>query len=704
MSVAAAESAEEGPVGFVGRAQALFSLGGEWWARWCGWILLIVAPFIAYSNSFEVPFVFDGNNYVREKAWIGGVWKGDDAAIKEFRKEAQTRLLPYLTFAIDYKISLWATRARTEPHGHSVPVYHATSLLIHIVAGLALYGIARRAFRARRFRGRFHDYSERFALVVALMWVVHPLDTQSVTYLYQRIEAMMGMFYFLTLYFFTRFAERGWFRWGWAAASILSCLAGMVSKEAMATAPLVVLWYDYVFVRRSDRRWAAGFLRCARHGIPRVFGFRRLVAWLVKTPTFELLRRRGLCHFAHFATLAVLYVLMKATPYSDAGIADTSRVSPQEYALTQFGVVRHYMKLAVYPVELNIDYAWEKVVDWPMSKEYPYISFASAKAVNGDWKPVIFPAIFVLGLVLLTFIAMYCAPAIGFLAGTFFVILAPTSTIVPIVDYCFEHRMYVPLAPLLALLFVLGDAGFNLIAARFGRRGDGSLVAKTIIVALIASAFIVLTYRRNHDYRSRVALWEDAAQKAPQNDRAQYNFGVYLQTEGTAADVDREIARYRGARKTNPNAEQKVESTDESMNLAVQQYLKALALNKSQNDGSHLNLGNIFRFQAGRLPAGSPERREKFRDAELHFLGLLEIQPAHSEGRLHLADVYLELGSLQTALEHLDRLIRDEPENAAAKTLRERALLLIEQESANASPAPTAPSSAAPTPTLPDAT
>ena len=708
MSVTAAESSGGDPAGFGDRAQALFSLGGEWWARWCGWILLIVAPVIAYSNSFEAPFVFDGHNYVREQAWIGGVWEGTEPAIAEFRKGAQTRLLAYLTFAVDYKVSMWVTSWQTEPFGHCLPVYHTTSLVIHIIAGLALYGVARRGFRSPRLRGRYDAYSERFALVVALVWVVHPLDTQCVTYIYQRIESLMGMFYFLTLYFFTRFAERGWFRWGWAAASFVSCLAGMVSKEAMATAPLVILWYDWVFVSHSDRRWAAWFLRGAREGIPRVLGFRRLVAWVVKTPALEMLRRRGLCHLSHFATLPVLIGLMAATPYQSAGIADTSRVTPQEYALTQFGVVRHYMKLTVLPVGLNIDYAWEKVAEWPLQKTFPYLPFASPKFVDGDWRPAVFPAIFVLGLVLLTFIAMYCTPAIGFLAGTFFVILAPTSTIVPIVDYCFEHRMYVPLAPLLALLFVLGDAGVNLLASRLGRsgegNGEGSLVAKTIIVALIASAFVVLTHRRNHDYRSRVALWEDAAQKAPQNDRAQYNFGVYLQTEGTAADMDRRIALHHEARKTNPDAELKIEATDESMERAVEQYLKALALNKNHNADSHLNLGNIFKYQAGRLPKGSPEAMEKYRDAELHFLKLLELLPTHSEGRLQLADVYLELGSLQTGLDHVDRLLQDEPANEGAQKLRARAVLLIDQAAASAAPSPAASGSAAPTPSRPDGT
>jgi len=672
---------------FVDRVERYFPLSGEWWARWCGWIVLIVAPFIAYSNSFQVPFVFDGHNYIVEQPWIAEVWSGDKAKIDEFLTKAQTRPLAYFTFAVDHRTSMWVTRERTKPTGHYLPVWHTTSLAIHIIAGLALYGVARRAFRSPRLGGRFDACAERFALVIALVWVVHPLNTQSVTYLYQRHESLMGMFYFLTLYFFTRFAERGWFRWGWAGASFLGCLAGMVSKEAMATAPMVILWYDLVFVARSDRRFAAGFLRFARHAIPRIRLVRYLIAWVLQSSVCEMVRRRGFCHLAHFATLPVLAGLMMATPYRDAGIGDTSRVTPQEYAMTQFGVVRHYMLLSIYPVDLNIDYAWKKVVDWPLSDGFPYAPPAKLKVVDGNWGAIVFPALVVVGFGFLTLLAIFRAPALGFLAGSFFVILAPTSSLYPIVDYCFEHRMYVPLAPLLALILVVANAAFDWGYGKLTRNIAVSVALKTLVVILIVSAFVALTHHRNHDYRSRVALWEDVVRKAPKNDRAQYNFGVYLQIEGTPESMDEALAEYAEKSKTDPNVELKIAPTTESMDRAIAQYFETLKLNPSYGS-AHLNLANIYLYR-GQLP-----------EALEHFDNLLKLEPYHPEGRYGFADVLFRMQRYQEARLALEKLLDDDPENANAKSLLAQTMEILDRPAPPAPPPPPPPPpSTGPTPT-----
>lgn len=671
---------------------------GEELARRFGWVVLIVAGFVAYANAFKVPFVFDGFNYIVEKEWIGEVWSGKPGAIEKFFVESQTRVLAYFTFACDYSNSMSLTTAfpslSPTPTGHYVPVWHTTSLAIHLAAALALYGIARHGFRSTRLGGRYARSAERIALTAALLWVVHPLDTQSVTYLYQRHESLMGMCYFFTLYLFIRFTTAERRPWGWALATVFACVCGMGAKEAMATAPLVVLWYDRVFIADGWR---------------------------------QIMQRRGWLHAALFATLSLLVPRMLATPYAAAGIADLTRVTPQEYAMTQFGVVRHYMYLSVYPVELNIDYAWRKTVDWPLLKEYkqtavcvaarfakftlggdstppsaadppadqvddaaarplppygksrfPYISFEDLKFENGDWRATVYPGVFVLGLVLLTMIAVVRLPAIGFLAGTFFVILAPTSTIVPIVDYCFEHRMYVPLASILTLEIVVADVLLTQLlrllgrllagaAARAGRSpATGRIAAKltaasvracdpwtrtavkfTLVVAL-ATALTMLTLRRNYDYRSQTALWGDAQEKAPRNGRAKYNHGVYLQIEGTKESMDQAIVRYFETLKLDPN------------------YSSA-----------HLNLANIYLY------------RGELESAKRHYLALLAIEPMHSQGRLGLADTLFRAKLYADAKLELERLIHDEPNNGDADKLLKR--VVEEMEQARGAPSSTAP-------------
>ncbi|MGC3970338.1 MAG: hypothetical protein QM775_24300 [Pirellulales bacterium] len=261
----------------------------EGWARRFGWAAIAVGVLVAYSNSFQTPFVFDGSNYLLVD---GGETPIRDisgpAAILKLLDHGQTRALAYLTFGIDYR--LW---------GYDVRGWHATSTLVQILAALALYGIARHGFASPRAAPYFRGVGERMALIMALLFAVHPLNTQSVTYLYQRQESMMGMFYFLTIYTMTRLATTGRIHWG--VASVLACTAGMASKEVMITAPLVVLWYDRVFCAAS---WA------------------------------ELMRRRGLYYVGIAGTWGMLYWLMSRTwnVYASAGILDHTRITPMEYA------------------------------------------------------------------------------------------------------------------------------------------------------------------------------------------------------------------------------------------------------------------------------------------------------------------------------------------------------------------------------------
>lgn len=662
------ESELDDPLPEESSAEAAGEPWSEDFARRFGWIVMVLAPLVAYANAFQVPFVFDGFNYIVEKQWIGDIWTGEKDKVETFFKEAQTRPLVYLSFACDYQTSRLLTTKfpslAPSPTGHYLPLWHLTNLAIHITAGLTLYGIARHGFRSPNLGGRYRNSAERIALTAALLWVVHPLDTQSITYLYQRHESLMGMFYFLALYLFTRYAASGIGddavptfgtfvrRWGWAFLSIGACLCGMGSKEVMITAPLVILWYDRVFVARSDRTWAAWFLRRTRNSIARTLRFRKLMRKVVKSPWFELAHYRGLYHVGTFATLKFLFYLLSFTlpDYAKAGILDTSRITPQEYALSQVGVVRRYMQLSVAPVGLNIDYAWRKPATWPSSDKFPYIDSWPTKV---DWPAIVFPAIFVGGLGFLTLIAIFRSPALGFLGGTFFLILAPTSSIAPIIDMCFEHRMYIPLASILTLEIVLADIGIAKILSFLGRRrpalSDPALQAtvKALLVVIIATTFTMLTLRRNYDYRSQTAIWDDAQQKAPKNERAKYNHGVYLQIEGTT----------------------------ESMDRAIEQYFETLKLDPNYSS-AHLNLANIFLYRS-RLPGYIPI--EQLTAARHHYEELLRLDPTHSAGRYGLADTLYEAKEFENARIKLEELLRDEPNNGDAEKLLKKVMAELEK-------------------------
>ncbi len=419
--------------------------------------LLIAIGTAAYSSSFRGVFVFDDVKEIGVNPAIRHLWPPGEAMFGG--PGLPRRPLPYYTFAIDYAL-----------HGTDVWGYHAVNLAIHLAAGLALFGVIRRTLRMPRVPTRFAAVADQLALAAALIWVVHPLQTQAVTYVYQRMESLMGLIYLLTLYCFVRSATSPRPRL-WLEAAVACCAAGMGTKEVMVTAPMLVLWYDRVFVARS---WG------------------------------EILRRRCLFYAAMAATWPLLYVVVRCQAYRYGEFSGPVR-TPFEYALSQPAVILHYLRLTFFPRgQCLFDY-------WPD---------ATSAA------EIVIPGIIVSLLVAATGWCMFRRPALGFAAGSFFLILAPTSSIVPVRDLAFEHRMYLSLSAV-AVMVVLGG---YVLTDRFWshlpdarRRKFRALSVASIVLALAAT-----TYARNTVYSSYVGMWRDVMQKSPHNWEAYYNFGSGL--------------------------------------------------------------------------------------------------------------------------------------------------------------------------------
>jgi hypothetical protein len=283
--------------------------------------------------------------------------------------------------------------------GMNVRGFHIVNLAIHILAGLLLYGIVRRMLEGEKLSARYGGAASWLAAAAAGIWLVHPLQTESVTYIIQRAESLMGLFYLLTLYccirgFEARHAAR------WFLAAVIACAFGMGSKEVMVTAPVLVLLYDRIFV----------------------------------APTFgQIFRQRWGLYAGLFATWLVLGALLAAMRVEDQTVL-VSDLTPWRYAITQFEVIVHYLRLSFWPHPLVLDYLW------PLADNIPSVL---------PW------AIVVLMLVAATVWALLRQAWAGFWGAWFFLVLAPTSTVVPIADAAFEHRMYLPLAAV-AVLAVMG--------------------------------------------------------------------------------------------------------------------------------------------------------------------------------------------------------------------------------------------------------
>ena len=200
-------------------------------------VLLALAALAAYHNSFSGPFIFDDTRSIVENP--------------DIRQLATTlhgdpRLNPSRPLL---RVSLWINYALG---GQEVRGYHVLNLVLHILAAWTLWALARRMLESPALRDRYGQQAWGLALAIALLWTVHPLQTESVTYVVQRTEVFAGWFYLLTLYSVARSASAAGGRvWAWSVAAVVSCLLGMASKETVATAPLLALALDRIFYAPS---------------------------------------------------------------------------------------------------------------------------------------------------------------------------------------------------------------------------------------------------------------------------------------------------------------------------------------------------------------------------------------------------------------------------------------------------------------------
>lgn len=496
-------------------------------------IAILLFGAAAYFNSLHAPFIFDDRFHILENARIREFWP-------PWPYLAHTsRPVVYLSLALNYALG------GLDPTG-----YHVFNAAVHIAAALVLFGVIRRTLR---LLPRFDVLPEWSAGLIALIWLVHPIQTESVTYTIQRGESLMGLFYLLTLYCAIRGNDSTRAPW-WYAAAIASCCLGIGCKGVMLTAPVVVLLYDYVFLTR--RRW-------------------------------------GL--YAALAATALIYpLLLSQAPveWKESAGFEYAGAAPLQYGITQAAVVVHYLRQAFWPSGLCLDYGWPSARN--IGEVFPQLVIIVTLLAGAVW-------------------AWRRKPPLGFVAAWFFVILIPTSSFIPIADLAAEHRMYLSLAALV----VLAVAGLFMLARRLAIPAVAWLGGGAIVLTLTG-----LTIRRNIDYASEIAIWQDTVDKSPGNPRAQYDLGHALE----AADRPQE---------------------------AIAHYEKALAEKPDYLDALN-NLGHVLSV-SGRAQEAIP-----------HLQRAIEINPGLAEAHFNLGYALAQQGRIKDAIAHLEEAVRIRPDFADA--------------------------------------
>jgi Flp pilus assembly protein TadD len=480
-----------------------------------------------------------------------------------------------------------------------------------------------------------------FAFAVALLWSLHPLQTESVTYVVQRAESLMGLLYLLTMYCFIRGAEmepagrgsRLWFGLSW-----LACVCGMATKEVMVSAPLIVLLYDRTFV--------SGTLRSA---------------WV----------RHGRIHAALFASWILLAALVAGTGGSRGGTSGFGLGLPWwQYALTQFPAVARYLRLSLLPSGQDLFYP----VRW----------IHSAAAVAPA-------ACLVCALAGVSIAGLLRRRWWGLAGFWFFAILAPTSLVPGMTQTIAEHRMYLALAPVMivAVAALLRISG--LFSARAGSSWKSRAAASSPLLCVILAALLGLaTARRNRVYASEVVLWGDTAAKSAESPYVQNNFGVALAAAGRNAEAAR---RFKDAVTLAPDYAEAHNNLALALaeggrlSEAIAEYGRAIALRPDYAE-AETNLGVALSAsgrqaealghfgRAVRLAPGYAEAHNnlaaalaqggRLDEAIAEYRSVLRLMPGRAEVSYNLANAFLAAGRTADAIAQFREAVRLKPDYVEA--------------------------------------
>jgi tetratricopeptide (TPR) repeat protein len=573
--------------------------------------LLVLEVLAVYSNSLNGPFVFDDVPSIVENESIRqlGTALAPPGSVGE---TVAGRPVLNLSFALNYAAG-----------GLNVRGYHCANLLIHATAGVLLFGLVRRTLLRAVLQERWAPVSTTVALAVALLWTLHPLQTESVTYVVQRAESLAGLFFLLTLYAFLRSVESGRPA-AWQILSVGACLLGMGTKEVMVAAPLLVLLYDRTFV-------AGGFAAAARQ------------------------------RWRFYLGLAATWLLLGWLVTSAGGRGTTAglntEITPWHYALTQCRAVITYLRLALWPFPLVFDYGT-----------------AVVKTLAEVWAQALAISLLAGG----TLWALWRKPVLGFLGACFFALLAPSSSFVPVATQTMaEHRMYLALVPVVVLIVAGLQAALGRKSAvvwlvmaagyaglTFGRNADFAseeVLWRDTVKRNPGSARahsnlgVIATEAGRPD--EAIAEYEAALRIEPGFSEARSNLGVALFQIGRAEEA---VVQLKEALRSSPTA------FKTNYNLAtvltqlgrpaeaVPRYEAALRV-KPGDAASHNNLGNVF-FLTRRWP-----------EAAQHYAEAVRLNPGNYQARNNLAAVLTELRCYAEARVSYEVALRLKPDYAKAR-------------------------------------
>lgn len=572
--------------------------------------IILLAGILAYSNTFQVPFQWDEESFlvenpiVKDLSYFLDTGKASELG-SEFSKKVtylKSRYVGYLTFALNFRL-----------HKFQVEGYHAVNLIIHLLNALLVYAIVIYLFKTAFLqRSSIAGHAGLTAFISGLLFVVHPVQTEAVTYIYQRITALVALFSLLAVfcYLVSRTAPTMGRRYLFYAASLASVVLAMKTKENAFTLPAVICLCEFSFFEVKVREriiWLLPFLLC--------FLIIPLMLVDLQQPISALL-----------------------DDLSSATARTAQPVSRTDYLLTQFRVVATYIRLVFFPAGQNLDYYYS------LSRSFLEPSvFASFVFLS-----LVFTAGVILFLRARTHDPSLRLAAFGIF--WFFITLSVESSIIPINILINEYRLYLPIA---GVVMTAAGSSFLIIGNRNLHKRVLPVVALFLVMAVVLT---VLTYKRNSVWKNTVSLWADVVSKAPHNPRGHNNLAnAYLKNNRfhEAAEEYREAIRlapeYADAHNNICSAYRSLGEYDR----AIEHCTEAARLNPGKPQ-IYNNMGNAYAAK-GMLDK-----------AVTSFQHALKLNQEYPDTYNNLGAAFLSLGKTDPAIELLQRAIQLNPGYADA--------------------------------------
>ena len=428
------------------------------WQFPAGLAAALIFAFQIYSPGINGPFVFDD---------LTLPFGGQHAADLPFRDWLGVRLLLMISYWLNYQLS-----------GESTFSYHVVNVLLHVANSALVFWIVRKLSGLVATGEPEQSRRDILALFAAAIFLLHPVQTEAVTYIAGRSEGLSVLLFFSALTIFLYRKSRA-VSWRVSIGILVLFAAAINTKEHTAMLPIVLVLSDYF--------WNPGFS---------LEGIRR--NWRLYVP------------LAITATIGILFVLryLREAPTVGFHLKD---LPWYQYFFTQWRALFVYLRLFLFPVGQNIDY-----------------DFAISRTVFDHGAILGLIGIFLMLGAAIYYRREYRLASYGFFLSL--ILFAPTSSVVPIADPIVERRLYLPM---LGLLLILVEFVGRI---RWPRK---TMIVVLSSIALVAG---FLTYERNEVWRSDIALEADAVLKAPRNPRAHEQLGFAYFFAGRCGEAAREYA------------------------------------------------------------------------------------------------------------------------------------------------------------------